>query len=475
MELEAKAIQYGVIKCKHYLLGCPIFKVVTDHRPLVSVFKKYLDDTMNSRILKIREKLACFNFDVSWVPGKQHNIADALSRAPVFLPVEESDEDEVKVHVRMVLGSDLRLAKLAKTASEDPEYSQILEVLKSGLSLSSLDKSHPAYMLKSVWSNLSTLDDALIVLDGTRIYLPRAERQKVLSLAHKAHCGSQKTKVLMQQLYFWPGMRNEVEQFVQRCQDCLKFLPTQRVQPLQLSSASYPMERIGIDLFSSGGKEYLSIIDRFSGFPFAFKLRSTTTASIIKCLRVIFLDFGFPKIIRSDNGPQFRGEFRRFCQDRDIIHETSSPYNPQSNGMAECGVKINKYLLQKHDNRWEDFREGLFEWRNTPRQDGYSPAQLFFGRRQRTALPSLQQGIKTDVDGAIISRSRRERTVQLSYDKRAAKLPNLEVGDHVIVQEKGRWTVRGVVVRILSEGRSYVIEVPDAGQFRRNRRHIRKV
>ena len=179
VELEAKVIQYGVIKCKHYLLGCPIFKVVTDHRPLVSVLKKYLDDTMNSRILKIREKLACFNFDGSWVPGKQHNIADALSRAPVFLPVEESeeDEDEVKVHVRMVLGSDLRLAKLAKIASEDPEYSQILAVLKSGLSLSSLDKSHPAYMLKSVWSNLSTLDDALIILDGTRIFLPRAGKK----------------------------------------------------------------------------------------------------------------------------------------------------------------------------------------------------------------------------------------------------------------------------------------------------------
>ena len=31
----------------------------------------------------------------------------------------------------------------------------------------------------------------------------------------------------------------------------------------------------------------------------------------------------------------------------------------------------------------------LYEWRNVPRSDGYSPAQLMFGRGQRTSLPSL--------------------------------------------------------------------------------------
>ena len=32
----------------------------------------------------MREKLAAFNFTVTWVPGKTHLIADALSRAPLF-------------------------------------------------------------------------------------------------------------------------------------------------------------------------------------------------------------------------------------------------------------------------------------------------------------------------------------------------------------------------------------------------------
>ena len=39
----------------------------------------------------MREKLAAYSFTVSWVPGKTHMIADALSRAPYFAGSEESE------------------------------------------------------------------------------------------------------------------------------------------------------------------------------------------------------------------------------------------------------------------------------------------------------------------------------------------------------------------------------------------------
>ena len=37
----------------------------------------------------MREKIQEFTFDVKWVQGKTHYIADALSRAPVFAAEEE--------------------------------------------------------------------------------------------------------------------------------------------------------------------------------------------------------------------------------------------------------------------------------------------------------------------------------------------------------------------------------------------------
>ena len=55
----------------------------------------------------------------------------------------------------------------------------------------------------------------------------------------------------------------------------------------------------------------------------------------------------FPRIIRTDGGPQFRSEFHDFCTKFSIIHEVSSPYHPASNGAAEAGVKAVKALMLK--------------------------------------------------------------------------------------------------------------------------------
>ena len=136
---------------------------------------------------------------------------------------------------------------------------------------------------------------------------------------------------------------------------------------------------------------YLVVVDRFSGFPFAFRLHHTTTKDVTDIL-IFWFDaiLGWPMVIRSDGGPQFRSEeFEKFCASMHIKQELSSSYNPQSNGLAEAAVKQTKHLLAKCLYTGEDFNAALLEYRNTPRADGYSPAQMFFGRRQRTRLPTL--------------------------------------------------------------------------------------
>ena len=55
------------------------------------MFCKDLYDLPNARLMRMREKLSGYTFYVKWVPGKNHLIADALSRAPFFAPEEEQD------------------------------------------------------------------------------------------------------------------------------------------------------------------------------------------------------------------------------------------------------------------------------------------------------------------------------------------------------------------------------------------------
>ena len=114
-----------------------------------------------------------------------------------------------------------------------------------------------------------------------------------------------------------------------------------------------------------------------------------STDKVIEVFEEVFETFGTADRIRSDNGPQFRKPFSRWCSENGIIHETSSPENPQSNGHAERGVRIAKNLLKKSANM-SDYRKNMAIYRNTPTGDGIgSPSELMFNRKWKSHLPEL--------------------------------------------------------------------------------------
>ena len=99
--------------CRQFLMGTFNFRVITDHRPLVGIFQKPLQDIENARIQKYREKLADYSFKVSWTAGKTHLVADALSRAPAISPGEM---DAKLAHVFHKIAED---PKLVQKANDD--------------------------------------------------------------------------------------------------------------------------------------------------------------------------------------------------------------------------------------------------------------------------------------------------------------------------------------------------------------------
>ena len=101
-----------------------------------------------------------------------------------------------------------------------------------------------------------------------------------------------------------------------------------------LHTADHPKQKIGCDLFSWSGKDFLVIVDCFSGFLWIKQLRRTATENVTNSLLDVFNEFGFPKEVQSDNGRQFHGPFKDFCDGIGAKHAPSSPYNPASNGLA---------------------------------------------------------------------------------------------------------------------------------------------
>ena len=134
-------------------------------------------------------------------------------------------------------------------------------------------------------------------------------------------------------------------------------------------------------------------VDRYTGYFFVNRLKQVATKDVIDVLQTIFLDYGYPEKLRTDGGPQFRGEFEEYCKNAKIIHCLSSPYYPQSNGHAEAAVRQAKLLIEKV-GYGPEFKTALLDWRNTPLSDGRpAPSETMFGRILRHRLPLFRNSV----------------------------------------------------------------------------------
>ena len=471
VELECLGIVWAIQKCDFYLRGLPSFTVLTDHRPLEGVFQKTIFEQGNPRLQRMREKLTAYTFIVKWVRGKDHFIADALSRAPVFPPDEDIDLKVDTALTCLIATSDPALKIV--TDSIDSDYTALARDIAAGTCVSPM---FPFY--KALRDRLSVVDN-LILLDSTRIVLPKGCIKSVIQRLHEGHPGQEKTLRLASGLFYWPGQTNDIKTSVSSCQECFRKLPSQKHNPLITEPPSKafgaPMAHVGVDLFDVAGKSYLICVDKWSGYPVFKQLRSTTSATIINVLYSWFNLLGWPKSIRSDGGPQFLSEFKSWCEKNNINHEVSSPYNPKANGLAESAVKNVKHLILKCKNTGEDPEKSLYVWRNIPRADGYSPAQLLFGRRQFTALPAVSQAYDFyDVQEAQKCRDKVFNSHIPSHDQGTGFLSDLSPGDRVVFQhpKTGDWSQRGVIISVRPSGQSYQVE-SDGRIYTRSRQFLR--
>ena len=154
IELECLAIQWSIKKCEFYLKGLDRFEVLTDHRPLVGIFSKQLNALENSRLMRMREKLTEYSFEVKWVEGKSHYIADALSRAPVFDPHEEELTVDCAINCLRVTDSKA-ISILDEIRGE--EYKQLINCIISDRELKDLPPDHPARKYKEMGKRISCL------------------------------------------------------------------------------------------------------------------------------------------------------------------------------------------------------------------------------------------------------------------------------------------------------------------------------
>ena len=66
----------------------------------------------------------------------------------------------------------------------------------------------------------------------------------------------------------------------------------------------------------------------------------------IVSIEVIFFDFGYPRVIKTDGGPCYCRLFGRWMADHSIYYKVSNTYNPNSNGLSESHERRCKKILK---------------------------------------------------------------------------------------------------------------------------------
>ncbi|XP_037558085.1 uncharacterized protein LOC119435243 [Dermacentor silvarum] len=267
-----------------------------------------------------------------------------------------------------------------------------------------------------------------------------------------------------------PSLFRGLETLVSNCPTCAETRVQCSEPMLPSATPTRPWEEVGVDLFHLNGQDYVLLVDYRSRFPEVISLRSTSAPAVINVIKSVFARHGTPRLVRSDNGPQFAArEFSAFADSYGFRYVTSSPHFPQFNGEVEWMVRTVKDLLRKADDPYL----ALLAYRDIPGVNGVSPAQLLMGRRLQTRVPKASHQLEPTWPPSVpfTRRDQDNRRRQVSdFNRRHAahELRPLQAGEQVWVRDVNS---PAIVMGPAQRPRSYVVETP-TGVLQRNRMHL---
>ncbi len=482
IEKECLAGVWACERFSRYLQGMDKFELQTDHKPLVPLINSYDVDKAPIRCQRLLMRLMRFNVKAVHVPGKQLEVADTLSRNPLTHHGESDTECDVTAFVQSVLStkpvSGDRLNAIKKATQQDPDLQSVCKYIRQGWPSQTSQLENTLHGFHAARAHLSEIDGLLLYDD--RIVIPGSQRLEVLRQLHTGHQGLTKCRERANMTVWWPGIGRDITKTVETCEFCQVYKPTQKREPLMVTSLpDGPWQKIAADICELDGKKYLVVVDYYSRDIEIAHLQTISSQQVIMHLKKIFVRWGIPYELVTDNATQFTStEFADFKTTYNFTHTTSSPHYPQANGAAERSVAIAKRVLRQPDPQL-----ALMSYRATPiNATGSSPAQLMIGRQIRTTVPTLPKNLlpsPIDYEQVRMRDKQTKQAYKYFYNRRysARSLSDLHPGENVKVKVDGEkaWKTSARVVSKAPEPRSYVVQTKEGTITRRNRRHIQSV
>ena len=222
------------------------------------------------------------------------------------------------------------------------------------------------------------------------------------------HFGVEKTLEMTRCSYFWPGMKDDVSEFVKSCPTC-QISKTLTVKPVgRLHSLPVPQAKfldIGIDFISPlpalhGYDQLIIITDQLTGYVILIPTNTTMNSTELACLLYDhwLSKFRYPRSIISDQGSVSQSTlWKHLTHHIEAKSQTSTAYHPQTDGISECSNKsIIESLHMITDicgRMWADNIQRIaFALNNHVRaSSSCAPTELVFGHRLTHVPPPVAE------------------------------------------------------------------------------------
>ncbi|XP_054277192.1 uncharacterized protein K02A2.6-like [Macrosteles quadrilineatus] len=334
----ATGIYWGLNKFFPYCYGRK-FILVTDHKPLVSIFhpNKTLPSISATRLFNYAYFLSGFNYQIEYRKTTDHANVDFSSRFPTehtsINHVDDCSLFQISQLDSFLVDSQI----ISRKTAEDKFLQSVLRTLQTGESFEHL----------GFHDNELTLQDGCI-FKGNRVIIPEVLHHAVLQELHVGHLGMDKMKALARSYCTWRNIDKDIKQLVRTCKQCrLKQNQPAKEPNHPWLTPQGPWERVHIDFAGPmQGQWYFIIVDAFTKWIEVIPTKNTSTEWCIRELRKTFATFGIPLVLVPDNGSRFTSStFRQFLS-ANGVYKTTAPYHPSSNGQAERYVQTIKKSLK---------------------------------------------------------------------------------------------------------------------------------
>ena len=186
IERELLAIVFACQRFSTYLLG-QSFVAESDHKPLEMIAMKNLANVPPC-LQRMLLELQRYDVTIKYRPGKEMQLADALSRCPA----RASQEIKLDMRVDYIAFTKPWIEKLKDSTQRDPILATVYQLTQQGWPH---QRRHIPRLARRYWDfrdELST-DDGML-LKGPRLIIPGELQEEYLSHLHEGHLSANKVQ-----------------------------------------------------------------------------------------------------------------------------------------------------------------------------------------------------------------------------------------------------------------------------------------